>query len=598
MEGDVQRYLKIRSAFGPSIGPDETLSVLLETTGVSQVWTVDEPGGWPRQRTFYDDRVSFAVWSPTRPEFIFGKDRNGNERDQLFLYGENGTVRELTAMPEAKHHWGGWSNDGERFAFTSNRREASAFNIYVQRRDETGDDAELVYEGDSLYSVGDWSPSDDRLVVREIKATFDSEVYVLDVESGDLRHMTPHEGDVRYKTVRWGPDGDALYLCTDVDADTLFLARLDLKTNELSVVREGGNWNIEGLVLDADTGRLVYSRNVDGYTELTVGELVGETTIREFPQPVLPDGIAGGVSFGPDAERFAATVSADTVNTNVYVVDTETGASQRWTYASTAGLPESSFWESDLIHYKSFDGLEVPAFFTLPIDDPKEELPVIVDIHGGPASQRRPSFSAIKQFFLAQGYAFFEPNVRGSSGYGKSYMRLDDVERRVDAIADLKAGVEWLHGRPAIDPDRVVVRGGSYGGFMVLAALTEYPSLWAAGIDIAGIADFVSYLQNTNPWRRRHREAEYGSLDDDREFLESISPVNNINRIKAPLFVLHGENDPRVPVEEAKQIAEGAQSQGVPVEELIYEDEGHRIAKRENRIEAYSRIVEFLDTHV
>jgi len=223
---------------------------------------------------------------------------------------------------------------------------------------------------------------------------------------------------------------------------------------------------------------------------------------------------------------------------------------------------------------------------------------VVVDVHGGPESQRRPSFAPVKQYLLAHGYAVFEPNVRGSTGYGRSYTHLDDVERRMDSVADLEAAAEWLADRPDVDADRIVVKGGSYGGFMVLAALTESPDRWAAGVDVVGIANFVTFLENTGSWRRELREAEYGSLEEDREFLESVSPINNVADIAAPLFVLHGANDPRVPVGEAEQIAEEAADQGVPVRKLIFEDEGHGLSKRENRIEAYRDIVDFLEEHV
>ncbi|MDY6765645.1 MAG: S9 family peptidase, partial [Halobacteria archaeon] len=363
-------------------------------------------------------------------------------------------------------------------------------------------------------------------------------------------------------------------------------------------VEEGGDWNVSGVGVDKDTGRLAYVRNVDGYSELNLGELESENTIKEFPTPDLPKGVLGGFSFGPDAERFAVTITSDTQNSNVYIVETETGEAERWTDASTAGIPRDSFIESRIIHYKTFDDREIPAFFSVPENAKKDETPVIVDIHGGPESQRRPSFNPVKQYFLNNGYAVFEPNVRGSTGYGKEYTHLDDVRKRMDSVADIKEGVEWLHEQDIVDPDRVVAYGGSYGGFMVLASLTEYPDLWAAGVDRVGIANFVTFLENTGEWRRELREAEYGSLDDDREFLEEISPINNIEKIKAPLLVLHGENDPRVPVGEAEQIVEKARKQGVPVEKLIFPDEGHGFSKLDNRIEAYRKVVDFLNEHV
>lgn len=595
-----ERYLNIRNAYGASFGPEgKRLSFLQDTTGVPQVWTLDFPLEWPEQRTFYDERVMFASWSPENDELIFGMDEGGNERQQLFLLGGDGeNITPLTSEPDAKHRFGGWSHDGERFAFASNRRNHSVFDIYVQSREETGEAAELVHEGEGWLTVGGWSPDDSRLIVTESHSSFDQDIHVLDIDSGELTHLTPHEGNVRYQSTCWGPDGEGIYLVTDEGRDTLSLARLDLD-GTLDPVEEGGDWNVGGVALDEESGRIVYSQNVDGYTELTVGELAGKTGIERFPEPDLPGEIAGGVSFDPDGERFAVSVTGSAENTNVFVVTIETGETERWTNASTAGIPKSSFIGPELVRFESFDEREIPAFFSLPegTDENNEGVPVIVDIHGGPESQRRPSFSPVKQYFLGQGYAYFEPNVRGSSGYGREYTHLDDVEKRMDSVADIRAGVEWLHKQSKIDPDKIVALGGSYGGFMVLASLTEYPELWAAGIDIVGIANFVTFLENTGDWRRELREAEYGSLEDDREFLESVSPTNTIDRIEAPLFVLHGENDPRVPVGEAEQIAEKA-AEHVPVETLIFDDEGHGFSKLENRIEAYTKIADFLDRYV
>ncbi|MFC6871967.1 S9 family peptidase [Halobellus marinus] len=599
MPHDIERYLNVRSAYGASVGPDgDRVAFLMDTTGVPQVWTVTDPGGWPEQRTFFDERVTFVSFSPERPEFVFGMDEGGDERGQLFRYNlPTGEVTPLTATPEAKHRWGGWSHDGDRFAFTANRRDESVFDVYVQGRDETGADAELVFEGDGWLTLGGWSPDDSRVIVSEAYSNFDQDVWVLDVATGERTHLTPHEGTVRFQSAEWGPDGEAVYLVSDREGDTLDLWRVDTDGSEFSLVAADAEWEIDGVAIDDEGGRLVYSTNVDGYTELTVGELDdGEVTATATPD--LPRGVAGAVSFSPSGDRFAVTVTRRGDPANVYVVDSETGAAERWTQASTAGIPRDSFVEPELVHYPTFDGREIPAFFSLPDTDAGTgETPVIVDIHGGPESQRRPSFSAVTQYFLAHGYAVFEPNVRGSAGYGKAYGHLDDVEKRMDAVADIEAGVEWLHDHPAVDPDRIVAMGGSYGGFMVLAAMTTYPDLWAAGVDIVGIANFVTFLENTGEWRRELREAEYGSLAEDREFLESISPLNTIESIRAPLFVLHGENDPRVPVSEAHQLVEAA-SDHVPVRELLFEDEGHGLTKLENRIEAYEAIVEFLAEHV
>lgn len=593
----IERFLNVRSAYAGSFtADDERLVFLMDTTGVPQVWSVTGPGEWPEQRTYYDERVTFVVPSPVREEVVFGMDAGGDEFTQLYRAGGDGSVVAVTAEPGVKHQWGGWSTDGSRFAFTSNQRDSGSFDVYVQDRDAPPGSATRVLESDGWVAVRGWSPDDSRLAVHESRSMMDHEIHVLDLDSGADRRVTPDDGKVQWWSVEWGPAGDALYAATDYEADTTYLGRIGLESGAVEEVVSGGSWDVSWLRIHQASERIVYSRNVEGYTEVLCGRLVDGRGVERYPSPELPRGVVGRGRFDSAGERFTVTVSGRTRNANVYVVAVETGAVTQWTRAPTARIPREVFVEPRLVHYESFDDLRIPAFLSIPTDHPGPH-PAIVDIHGGPESQRRPSFSPVIQYFVNHGYAVFEPNVRGSTGYGTSYARLDDTYRRMDAVRDIEAGVRWLRARRDVDPDRIVVMGASYGGFMALAALTEFPEVWAAGIDMVGIANFVSFLENTGEWRRDHREAEYGSLAEDREFLESISPVNNIESIAAPLFVLHGANDPRVPVGEAEQIARLA-SEHVPVETLIFEDEGHGISKLDNRIEAYRAIVEFLDKHV
>jgi len=247
---DLERYLNVRSATGATLGPDGQVAFRMNTTGTFQVWTVDEPGGWPEQRTFYEDSVSFASHSPERPELIFGKDEGGNERMQLFRLDEDGVVTALTDRPGAKHRWGGWSHDGERFAFASNRRDEAVFDVYTQDREERGEDAELVFEGDGWYSVAGWRPDDGALLLHRAHSSFDHDLSVLELATGERRRLTADTEDVRYSSPEWGPEGEAIYLVTDEGADTLHLARMDAETGELAVVERGGEWNVDGLALD------------------------------------------------------------------------------------------------------------------------------------------------------------------------------------------------------------------------------------------------------------------------------------------------------------------------------------------------------------
>ncbi|WP_224269969.1 S9 family peptidase [Haloprofundus salinisoli] len=615
----VARYLGIDAARQPAFSSDgERLTFVRDTTGTPQIWTLAGANAPPTRLTAFEERISFIDWSPTRDEFVFGMDQGSDERDQLFRYdAADGTIHGLTERPDAIHGWGGWSPSGDSFAFTSNRRDAQAFDVYVQTRDGGPDDAELVFESDGWLEALGWSPDGESLALREAHASFDQEVSILELETGEVGVVTP-DGEASYDCVTFGPGSDVLYLVTNHDADRSYLGRLDLDTADIDVVADGdggdGNWNVEEFAFDRDSRRLVYGRNVDGYSELYAGEFVDETAV-DVAEVDLPEGVAADVTLGPDGERFAFTFSENSEPFGIYV-GTVDGTSEptRWTSLDTVGIPQSTFRSAETIRYESFDGRvseanattgeqsspdrrEIPAYWTLPADAEPGETPVIVDIHGGPEHQRRPWFYPTKQYFLNEGYAVLEPNVRGSSGYGKTYTHLDDREKRMDSVKDIRAAVDWLYEHDMVDPDRIVAYGRSYGGFMVLAAITEYPEIWAAAVEFVGIADFETFLENTGEWRRDHRAAEYGSLDD-RELLREISPIHKVDRIECPLFVQHGANDPRVPVGETEQIVERVRERGVPVEKLVFEDEGHHTTTRSNLVEEFEQIRAFLDEHV
>jgi dipeptidyl aminopeptidase/acylaminoacyl peptidase len=304
------------------------------------------------------------------------------------------------------------------------------------------------------------------------------------------------------------------------------------------------------------------------------------------------------LSFSADASRLAFSYTSATRTLDIHVWDLETDRVRPVTRSSHGGLPLPDFIAPQLVRYATFDDRAIPAWFYRPPDNGQSPSPAIILVHGGPEAQYRPYFHFFIQYALQRGYSVLAPNVRGSTGYGKAYSHLDDVERRMDAVADLAHAAYWLQQQPDIDGDRLVVYGGSYGGFMVLAALTTYPDLWAAGIDVVGISNFVTFLEHTSDYRRAHREAEYGSLDHDRELLENISPIHHVDQISAPMMVIHGANDPRVPLGEAEQLVEALQARDVPVRFLVFQDEGHGLVKLENKRVAYPAIIDFLDTHL
>jgi dipeptidyl aminopeptidase/acylaminoacyl peptidase len=329
-------------------------------------------------------------------------------------------------------------------------------------------------------------------------------------------------------------------------------------------------------------------RSLEQKTERSVGGLLDGALYTYWQH---------GLAWDPTGQRLSISWTGSAANPNVFIWSDAQNDAQQVTHASGLGVDASQLIEPEHVHYPTFDGRQIPALF---YRSPKARglAPCVVWVHGGPEGQYRPTFQPLVQSLVSAGFAVLAPNVRGSSGYGRDYMHLDDVRKRMDSVADLAHAAHWLRDSGRADPKRIAVYGGSYGGFMVLAALTTYPDLWAAGVDLVGIANFVTFLENTGPWRRHLREAEYGSLENDRDFLEEISPINKVDRIRAPLLVIHGANDPRVPIGETEQMVQALRDLGRTVEFLRLEDEGHQIAKLKNKLVAYPMAVDFLRRHL
>jgi dipeptidyl aminopeptidase/acylaminoacyl peptidase len=608
----IDRYLNIRAAAAPSFSPDgRFLTFLTNITGVAQLWQLPIEGGWPAQLTFTNESVRQAHYSPLRHELIYSMDAGGNERTQLYRLtgvggatdhglGDGWVMSDLTRRPDAIHEFGGWSHDGRRIAFSANRDEPSRFDVYVQSVAEA--DSALLQRGPGGYylSVG-WSPDDRSLLIHHVETNFQQNLFVLDVASGKPRHLTPHRGDAQYHNPHWSADGATVYCASTADGrDLAALAQIEAASGKLTFL-ESPEHVVEG-VYPSPKGRwLAWLLNVDGKSVLKLREL---PTGKTFSPPDLPLGVISTMEFSRDDNQLAFDFDGPRYNLDAWIWDLATLRNQgraplrQLTHSSRAGIPVSQFSEPELIRYPSFDSRMIPAWFYRPAVKTDQLPPVIVYPHGGPEDQTRPNFSGLFQYFIERGYAILAPNVRGSSGYGTAFMNLDNTTKRMDSVADLAHAAYWLRDQKQGDPKRLAVYGGSYGGFMVLAAVTHYPNLWAAGIDVVGICNFVTFLEKTGAYRRAHREAEYGNLREHRAFFEKISPIHHVDKIRCPMMIIHGANDPRVPVEEAEQIVAALKKRDIPVVYLRYEDEGHGLAKLKNRLDAYPKMAEFLDTHM
>ena len=560
---EIRALLEMRQAVPLSWSPDgERLLVQSNIPGTHQLFL------WPglEQLTFYDEPVSGQFLPDGR--ILVEIDEGGNERAQLHVLGAGPLVSD-----PRYNHWTPIAR-GPVLAYATNRRNGVDFDV-VARNLESGAETTLELEG--YNGVAAVSADGRQVVVARAGAlSGDSDLYLWEIESGVVAHLTPHDGQAEFQTPVFTAGG--LAWSTNQGRDTFAIVRGD------DVLFES-EWDAE---LAGNEHRLVAHENADGYSRLV--EIGG----GEIPLPGR--GVVEHVELSPDGSKLAFGFSSPVEPHDVYVYAFRDATLQRLT-TSPRDVDVTRLVEPTLHRFESFDGLPVPVFLFEPEGD--GPFPVVVTVHGGPESQWRPwfapSFAPLTQYLVSRGYAVAAPNVRGSTGYGKAYAHLDDVEKRLDSVEDLRALHTWLSARPKIDGSRAAVYGGSYGGYMVLAALAFQPEIWAAGMERVGIASLVTFLENTSPYRRAVREREYGSLERDREFLERASPLTHVDAIRAPLFVQHGRNDPRVPVAESEQIAEVLRTNGVDCELLIFEDEGHTVEKLANRIEWMERGVAFLE---
>jgi dipeptidyl aminopeptidase/acylaminoacyl peptidase len=575
---------------------------------------VERPDGegpvlWPEQLTFEADRV-MGVWCSPAPgdeRLIYARDSGGNENAQLFLLStDGGHETALTrGYEQAMHGLGAWSADGRQILFTANRRDPGLFDLYLQPLDG---EARLVWKNPEPGFVINlsFSPDGRRAIMTHMASSFHHDVIEVELASGEARRLTPARDEARYEQVCYAADGRSLYINTDLDSEVLHIRRLWPEDGRMEPV-VALSWDVELMTMAPDGRSLAYVVNVDGASELYLLDLATGQA-RAAPGLGATPGVISAMDEGPvfsrDSRALAFSLESAIRPSDIHVWDLASDTVRPVTRSSQGGIPAESFVAPEPVHYPTFDGLGtpsgpgIPAWFFRPAGVAAGRTPVIVLVHGGPEAQARPYFQPLIQYLIQQGYAVLVPNVRGSTGYGKAYSHLDDVDKRMDSVADLAAAARWLREQPGVDGERLVVYGGSYGGFMVLSALATYPELWAAAVDIVGISNFVTFLENTSGYRRAHREAEYGSLATDRAFLERISPLHHVDQMRAPLFVIHGANDPRVPLSEAHQLVNALKARGVPVELMVFDDEGHGLVRLKNKLAAYPAAIEFLARYV
>lgn len=600
VQNTLSRYQNIRTAsfadwvaqppiigvHGPNDGPRSPMLVLTRFADTTQVHQVVFPGGARTQVTFHPERVLEARARPGHSGFIFTTDEGGGENYQVLLYEpERGESRRLTDG-KSRHEAAIWSPSGKSLAYSANTRNGRDMDLYLLEPDRP-QPARLLKAVDGRWTVADWAPDESQLVARESVSINEAYLWLIDVRTGETRPLTPERGKSNpagYGPVRWAADGKTIYWTTDRDADFLRLVRHDLQTQSDTVLTSDLGWDVEDFDLSDDGRWIALITNEAGISRLRV---LDAASGRESPAPELPVGVVAGLRFRPGSHELGFTLASARSQPDAYSVDLDTKAVLRWTISETAGFDAGRFAQPELIRFPSFDDREITAFVYRP-DSARfpGKRPCVINIHGGPESQFRPGFLGRANFLIdALGITLIYPNVRGSSGYGRTFLALDDGYKREDSVKDIGALLDWITRQPDLDASRVGVEGGSYGGYMSLAVMTMFPERVRAGIDTVGISNFVTFLTNTSDYRRDLRRVEYGDerIPEMRDFLESISPLNRADRIQCPILVVQGLNDPRVPASEAEQIVASVRRNGIPVWYVVGINEGHGFAKKPNQ---------------
>ena len=606
----LNRYLNVRSAVFETWSGDGN-SVFIDTRfgDVGGLHRVDMPGGARHQVTFYDEPIGEVSRQPAGSKLVFTRDAGGSEFSQIFMFDPGvGDARMLTDG-ESRNGAVVWDREGRRLAYQSTRRNGASNDIWLTDPEQP-DDARLVLESPdgSWWGPTEFSKTGTKVLVSNYISITDSRVNLLDLDTGNVTLLAgAADAPSVNEPLAFDDDNDGFWFITDRAGEFRVLAWQSLDEGaEPEYITKEIPWNVDGGAISHDRRRAAFTVNENG---LTAVYLFDPRTRKYRRIDGIPVGLVGGLEFSPDDTRLAMTINTASSPSDTFVLELGPGALDyaelvRWTKSEVGGLDTTTFIEPELIEFTTFDDVDgaprkIPAWIYKPRGS--GPFPVVVSIHGGPEGQARPFFASTYQLWLEKlGAAVIVPNVRGSAGYGKTYVSLDNGFKREDSVKDIGALLDWIEAQPDLDQDRVAVFGGSYGGYMVLASAVHFSDRLRAAVDIVGISSFVTFLENTQDYRRDLRRAEYGDERDPemRAHLEKISPVNSVEKIKVPLFVVQGENDPRVPVTESIQMVAALRQQGETVWYMNALNEGHGYRKKENRDIYQQATVLFLMTHL
>ncbi|NRF66185.1 S9 family peptidase [Aquincola sp. S2] len=594
----IEQFMATTSITGASFSADgQRLLFSSNQSGIWNAYVLPVTGGTPEPLTRSTTDSVFAVgFFPDDDRVLFTRDRAGDEQNHLFVRETDGTERDLTPGDRLKAELVAWQGDGSGFYVISNERDPKFFDLY---RYDTKDYARtLVYRNEQGLNVESISRDGRWVALSKARTTADNDLHLYDTRSKTLKHLTPHQGNIRHEAQAFDPASKRLYFLSDEGSEFAQLRVVDLDDGSVRV-HQKADWDIAFTYFSWDGRHRVTGINEDGSTKIRITDAATE---QPLALPPLPAGQLRQVTFSKDGQRLAFYVNGDRAPNNLFVHDFKSRQLRQLTQSLAREIVADDLVEAQVLRFKSFDGLVIPSIYYRPHEaTPERKVPAVIFVHGGPGGQTRRGYSAMMQHLANQGYAVLGINHRGSAGYGKSFYAADDRKHGREPLWDCIEAKAFLASLGHVDPERIAIMGGSYGGYMTLAAMAFRPEAFKVGIDIFGVSNWLRTLESIPPYWESFREALYAEIGDpvkDKEFLIATSPLFHAKEIRKPLMVIQGRNDPRVIKPESDEIVEAVKKNGVPVEYLVFDDEGHGFSKKRNELEANRRIVEFLDKHL
>jgi dipeptidyl aminopeptidase/acylaminoacyl peptidase len=595
----LETFFDYKSVSSATYSPDEKIiAYISDASGVHNIWTVPVSGGEPRQLT-YDtvNTIIFVTWCPNRDSLVYLQDKGGNENFHLYLMpAQGGSAVELTPGDSVRTQFLKWSYDGNSFLYLSNLRDLRYFDIY--QYDLTTGQSKMIYQTKGTEEFADWSRDQKKIAFNIFYVSTDQDFAVYDVSASKMDTLSNSAEEIYNQALTFSPDSKYLYFLTDKDSEFAMLKRLNLETKQEELL-EKPDWDVIGAGFSHNGTYFAWAVNQDGSFKIKV---LNTKEGKEVPLPALPNGEIRGLEFSRSERYLNFYFNGDRQPTDLYVIDIKNNKLKQLTRSLPEEIAQENLVEGELIRYPSFDGKEIPAYLYKPKNlKPGERRPVIISVHGGPMAQSTKSWSHLRQYLINQGYVVLVPNVRGSTGYGKTYHQLDDKDWGGAPLQDVIYGKKYLSTLDFVDSSKVIIFGGSYGGYMVLAALTFAPTEFAAGVDLVGPSNLTTFLKSIPPYWLpwvKYWHKEIGDPVKDKKIYQERSPLNYADRIVRPLFVIHGANDPRVKQAESDQIVAAARKNNVPVEYMVFPDEGHGLRKKENQIKAFKAVADFLNRYI